>query len=199
MEKKCIIVAISGWIWGPTASGKTTLAKKLQKKLGGIIFHCDRYNVCPPLHDNYTVTPGFTAVEAYRNYETPHAMRWDLLQKDLQLKRVIEVENSGSKYLFVEGFLLFYDETLYPMYDASIFIRAEDTESPMLCERRFKRDFIHHKYESFKDFWDRIMWPCHVKFGRKYPSDKILVASVTISPEQLEQSAIQFLTSIKLY
>jgi len=169
----------------------------LQKKLGGIIFHCDKYNVNPQPHENYQMKPGFTAVEAFKNFETPKAMRWDLLSHDLQFRKA-EVEKSGSKYLFVEGFLLFYETSLYPMFDASIFIKAEETESHILCERRYKRDFGYHKFEAFKDFWDHVMWPCHLQFGRNHPTDRILVASIRDSADQLEQKVMQFLTSLQL-
>ncbi len=143
----CKVIGISG----PSASGKTTLAERLQQELPkSAILSLDRYtiprNVTIFHHPNDSNT-------VYQNWETVETHDFDLLLED-----VIKLKQSGEySYLIVEGFLLFADSILIPHFDVLIFFDFEDWKE--LAKRRVKRS-----YGFTMDMYEHLVWPYYLQY-----------------------------------
>jgi len=68
IREPCVVA-----IGGATCSGKTTLAKTLKTKLGGVLVQSDIYFEFRIPHDSYKPPSGFNSKF---NFETPLAINW---------------------------------------------------------------------------------------------------------------------------
>ncbi|MFH1803011.1 MAG: hypothetical protein ABH864_06215 [archaeon] len=124
-------------IAGPSCSGKTTLIRKLVNRIGEKnveIIHADDYwdrNFKPPL------------VKGYKNRELPENINSGLLFEHLSKIRegksvdapfnVFEIEGGHKlaepkKFVFVEGFLLFYWQKIRDLFDLKVYYDISDEE-----------------------------------------------------------------------
>ncbi len=136
-------------IAGGTASGKTTLVKKLKE-------HFEN-SVCVVSHDNYYKSNKGLAYEekAVLNYDHPNAFDTDLMVKQLEdLKNGIAIECPTYDFtihdrrketlkiepknvIIIEGILIFTNEMLRNLMDVKIFV---DTDADVRILRRVVRD-----------------------------------------------------------
>lgn len=148
MNDKVIIMGISG----PTASGKSLLARTIVDELGS-----EQVTVIP--EDCYYKDQGDTPFEerAKSNYDHPDAFEHGLLVKHLKQLQAGETINvpqydfsqhsrkkettpmGQHRIIVLEGILLFADQQLREMMDIRIFM---DTPLDICLMRRLKRDIM---------------------------------------------------------
>ena len=163
-------------IAGGTGSGKTTVAKIIQKKLGNdktCIISMDSY---------YKDFPNLPLSKRKKiNYDHPSAFDIDLFKSHLlKLKdgKCIEVpEYSFAQYarsgkfkkvcptpiVIVEGILLFYFEDIRNLFDIKIFI---DADADVRIIRRIRRDVLKRGRDLgsvTKQYLDTVR-PMHIQF-----------------------------------
>ncbi len=137
-------------IAGPTASGKTSLAHILAKRLHGAIISQDQY-----YHD-WSGLP-LKKMEKV-NFDKPASFDFALLRAQLarlksgtavlapcysyrlhkRLKRKIKI--FPKKWIIVEGLLLLHEQALKNIFDISVYV---DIDIPTSFARRIKRDMDH--------------------------------------------------------
>mmetsp|Transcript_47418 Transcript_47418/g.78594 ORF Transcript_47418/g.78594 Transcript_47418/m.78594 type:complete len:567 (-) Transcript_47418:327-2027(-) len=139
-------------VTGGTASGKTTVCRKIIDKLGipwVVLLSMDRFyrNLTPAEHK---------IVEAGKfNWDHPSAFDWPLFQKTIaaiRSGRSVDVPrydfstNSrekkkdtvyGADIVIIEGILVLHDKPLRELMDIKVFV---DTDSDLRLARRIKRD-----------------------------------------------------------
>jgi uridine kinase len=172
MQKKCIIIGISG----ASGSGKSLLAKTIVNQLGSnqvVIISEDSY---------YKDHAGLSPEERRRiNYDHPDAFDHALLcQHLLQLRneqaieipiynhaldaREIETRTVGPHTIIVlEGILLFVEKQLRDLMDIRIFM---DTPLDICLIRRLKRDMIERgrTSDSVLTQYEQTVRPMYLQF-----------------------------------
>ena len=160
---------------GGTGSGKTTLAERVIKAVGGdgVLVSMDCY---------YTDHKDMPFEErAAINYDHPNAFDTDLLishLKDLKEGKSIMhptydfsnhlrgeewVKLESAKVIIVEGILLFENKDLTDMMDIKIFV---DTDADVRLCRRIKRDVTERgrTLESVLDQYQNTVKPMHEQY-----------------------------------
>ena len=163
-------------IAGGTGSGKTTVAKLIQKHFG-------REKCCIISMDSYYKNfPNLSIEERKKiNYDHPSAFDIDLFTKHLrELKngKCVEIpEYSFSQYkrtgkfnkvcptpvVIIEGILLFYYENFRNLFDIKIFI---DADSDVRIIRRIRRDVLKRgrDLKSVTQQYLKTVRPMHIQF-----------------------------------
>lgn len=176
--KKTVIIGIAGG----TASGKSTLAEKIEKEF--------RDNVIVLSHDFYYKSLDSITKEERekRNYDCPDAYETDLLIKHIKtLKRGKEIERPIYSYIerlreketvkvkpaeviIIEGMLVLENEELENLMDIKIFIDTDaDIRLTRLIDRDTKHrglklDYIISKYkDTIKPMHEKYVEPCKKK------------------------------------
>jgi uridine kinase len=163
-------------IAGGTGSGKTTVAKMIQKSLGKdktAIISMDSY---------YKDFPDLSMEERKKlNYDHPSIFDIDLLKKHLEdLSQGIPIKvpiYSFEKYartdkfevvypkpiIIVEGILLFYYDDLRNFFSIKIFV---DTDADVRIIRRIERDVLRRgrTLRSVIDQYLETVRPMHIQF-----------------------------------
>ncbi len=136
-------------IAGGTASGKTTLVKKLKEHFNN--------SVCVVTHDNYYKSnAGLTYEEkTLLNYDHPDAFDTDLMVKQIEQlrdgnaiecptydftihdRRTETLQIEPKNVIIIEGILIFANENLRNLMDVKIFV---DTDADVRILRRVVRD-----------------------------------------------------------
>ena len=176
MQKPFILAIV-----GPTASGKSTLAKKIKKAFGeqAVLISSDSY---------YRDQSEKSLEERRRtNYDEPKALEMELLVKHLKKllrgetveipvydfalhtrkKETIRVESKPM--IIIEGIFLFWEKALRELFDLKIFI---DVPADVRLARRIKRD-IKERGRSLE--FVLYQWFTFVKPGEErfiYPTKK---------------------------
>lgn len=162
-------------IAGGTASGKTTLARMLLEQLGE--------DVCAVLPmDCYYYDNGHLSLaeKALVNYDHPEAFEFSLIRQQLEElrqgrevsvpqydfsthSRTQTVGYSPKQILIFEGILGLVDESLRPLFDYSIFVKAADD---LRFQRRLERDVRERgrSPESVRSQWESTVQPMHDQF-----------------------------------
>ncbi|EFP75487.1 ribosylnicotinamide kinase [Puccinia graminis f. sp. tritici] len=182
-----LIIAIGG----PTCSGKTTLAKNLQKVLpNSEILHQDDF---APKSEEIPIHP----VHGVPDWDDPRgAIDWSRLRKTIaQLKTntnealpmthdnlntaadPIDLDTHNyagwvdrlkalklpKRFIILDGFLLYWDRECVENYDLKFFVRES---YDVLKERRRIRQTYHTADGmTWKDpagYWDQIIWPAYL-------------------------------------
>ncbi|MDY4788695.1 MAG: uridine kinase [Bacilli bacterium] len=171
-------------IAGGTASGKTTVAKKLYKASSSI------GNVTLiRLDDYYKRTDNLTLEERQKlNYDHPDSIDFDLLKQNLyDLKHGLAVDKplydftihnrsenvehlEPTSVIIVEGILVFVDEEVRNMFDMKIYV---DTPDDIRFIRRLIRDMNERgrTLESVYSQYLETVRPMHMQFiepSKKY-------------------------------
>lgn len=171
-------------IAGGTASGKTTVAKKLYKASSSI------GNVTLiRLDDYYKRTDNLTLEERQKlNYDHPDSIDFDLLKQNLyDLKHGLKVDKplydfmihnrsenvehlEPTSVIIVEGILVFVDEEVRNMFDMKIYV---DTPDDIRFIRRLIRDMNERgrTLESVYTQYLETVRPMHMQFiepSKKY-------------------------------
>ncbi len=163
-------------IAGGTGSGKTTVAKLIQKHFG-------REKCCIISMDSYYKNfPNLSIEERKKiNYDHPSAFDIDLFTKHLrELKngKCVEIpEYSFSQYkrtgkfnkvcptpvVIIEGILLFYYKNFRNLFDIKIFI---DADSDVRIIRRIRRDVLKRgrDLKSVTQQYLKTVRPMHIQF-----------------------------------
>lgn len=172
MTKKCIIIGISG----PSASGKSLLAKTIVNELGS-----EQVAVIP--EDSYYKDRADLSFEEKQkiNYDHPDAFDHLLLCKHLQQlqagqsikvplynhtlhTREAHTREVGPHLIIVlEGILLFAERQLRNLMDIRIFM---DTPLDICLIRRLKRDVIERgrSFDSVLDQYENTVRPMYLQF-----------------------------------
>ncbi|MCD6426941.1 MAG: uridine kinase [Caldisericaceae bacterium] len=161
---------------GGTGSGKTTVAKLIQERLGKdktAIISMDSY---------YKDFPNLSLSERKKiNYDHPSAFDIELFKNHLLTLKSGKCVNipvySFSKYertgetikvcpapvIIVEGILLFYDEGIRNLFDIKIFI---DADSDVRIIRRIRRDVLKRGRDlrSVTQQYLNTVRPMHIQF-----------------------------------
>ena len=172
MNKKVIIIGISG----PSASGKSLLAKTIINELGSeqvVVISEDAY---------YKDSSNLPFAEREKiNYDHPDAFDRALLCEHLRLLqsgstieiptyshsqhiRLPETRSIGNHAIIVlEGILLFSDKALRELMDIRIFM---STPLDICLIRRLKRDVVerHRAFESVLQQYETTVRPMYLQF-----------------------------------
>lgn len=184
---KPIIIGIAGG----TASGKSTLAHKIESEFGKDVI------IIP--HDCYYKSLSNITLEEreQRNYDCPEAYETDLLIKDLKtlmsgesierpiysyterLRQKETVHVNPAPIIIIEGILVLENEQLSNLMDIKIFV---DTDSDIRLTRLIDRDrkergldldYIISKYKTtLKPMHEKYIEPCKKKADVIIPANK---------------------------
>lgn len=172
MTNKVIIIGISG----PSASGKSLLAKTIVQEIGS-----DQVAVIP--EDSYYKNLAHLSMEerSKMNFDHPDAFDHQLLLDQLQMlkrgetinvpqydfaehKRKDESLQIGQhRIIILEGILLFVDEAVRKELDIKIFM---DTALDICLLRRLRRDIIERErsLESVMEQYQNTVRPMYLQF-----------------------------------
>lgn len=183
---KPIVIGIAGG----TASGKSTLSRKIKDEFG------DKVIVIP--HDCYYKSlSNITLKEReQRNYDCPEAYETDLLVKDLKslisgnsierpiysyterLRETQTVLVKPAPIIIVEGILVLENDELLDLMDIKIFVDADaDIRLTRLLDRDVKErgldsNYIIAKYkDTLKPMHEKYVEPCKKKADIIIPSN----------------------------
>jgi len=173
-------------IIGGSGSGKTTVARKLARKLAD---HCTLINM-----DNYYIDlpPGIQPQDF--NLDVPAAFDFELFESDLKKlknrKSVkmpdysfityrrepgIFIDVQPSEVILVEGLFVLYKESIRNLFDLSIYVETQDDERLL---RRIERDMVERQRSitSIINQYRRFVAPAFKSFvePQKYYADIIL-------------------------
>ena len=163
-------------IAGGTASGKTSLARKLQAEVG------EKHSILLELDSYYEELSHLPMEErAAVNFDHPSAFDWALLESclsDLMQDRPVEVpvydyasHNRGPKprrvaprpLIILEGILVFWNSKIRDMMDIRVFV---DTPDDLRLLRRLRRDIAERdrSVESVLEQYETRVRPMHIDF-----------------------------------
>ena len=196
-------------IAGGTASGKSTIAKKLYNYYGSskaIIIDQDSY---------YKDTNLSLSDREIMNYDHPDSIDIELFHSNL-----IELKNNNSimkpvynfsthtrnpklkaikpkKIIIVEGTLLFHFKQLAKLMFLKVFLQ---TPNKIRFERRLKRDIIERgrNKKSVKKQYESTVYPMHKKFIEPSMNIADLILPGTLNIESSLQKLTKFIDSILL-
>lgn len=164
-ENKDVEIIIVG-ISGATRSGKGTLAKKMYYELGGkenCIWLCqDGFFLYNKIYD-----------ELNGNWEDPRALDHDAFLA--KIKKAIDnlkskEDKEKTKYIVLEGFLLFYDKRIVELLDYKIWMNIS-------------RKVCYHRRMTTKpvkpEYFDKNLWPGHLEYKKQVFDDKELITDMT--------------------
>lgn len=162
-------------IAGGTGSGKTTVVKKIMKRLPA-------GEVAIISQDSYYKDSSHVPVEDRQkiNFDEPAAFDWDLLirhLKELKAGRAIEmptysyltctrqeetVHVESSDVVLVEGILVFSDRRVRDMFDIKVFVDADGDDRLI---RVISRDCIERGRtpQMVIDRYERVLKPMHIQ------------------------------------
>lgn len=167
-------------IAGPSGSGKSTLARQLAEELGSPVLpiSSDWYNGARPIkekkdwekpesHDFGALINDIKHVtEALSSSQGPptvlHVGRPNQQRhRDIMAQHKRPASRRFPRIpVIVEGFLLFYDETLSNMFDARIWLEADPQEC---MQRRYHRR-PKGDLDTFARFYQDIVWSHYLKY-----------------------------------
>lgn len=149
-------------IGGASRSGKTIVAKKLAYHLKS----------CSILHQNDFVFPEnqLPRTNGKIDWEHPHSINFNKLITEIKQEAI------KNKHVIVEGFLVFYDQSLLSLLDFKIFLRIDESTF-FLRKNRNKRWKLSSEYKAH-------IWKSYQKFGTQN-NDK---ADVIIDTRDLNQA-----------
>jgi len=195
---RCRIISVAGG----TASGKTTLARDLQR-IGGP----ERVQVIP-LDAYYRDWPNLPLEKrALNNYDHPDAFEVELLRShvsDLQTGKRVDIpvydfalharsmsethSITATDVVIVEGILAMHFPVLREVYSYSIFVDAPDQ---LRFDRRLSRDVRERgrTEESVLNQWNDTVHPMHIQFC----APTLSLASEVVSGEKWDDTMIQAL------
>ena len=178
MSEKICIVGIAGG----TASGKTTIVRRIKEKFGDdiVVINHDSYDKA---HDDLSYED-----RSRLNYDHPASFDTDLMIADVKKLRNNEaidmpvydytIHNRADatvhvvpkKVIIVEGILILENKELRDLMDIKIFV---DTDADERLMRRIKRDMIERgrSIESIIDQYSQTVKPMHEEFvepSKKY-------------------------------
>lgn len=165
-SKKVVVIGISG----ATRSGKTSLASHLFVELGD--------DNCKWLCQDKHFMRKVIYEQLNGNWEDPRALNHDAYLK--KIKQVIEqfkepnIENESdppsTKYVILEGFLLFYDKRLVELLDYKFWLEI----SKQVChDRRMNTKPVE------EDYFANNVWPGYQKYRKRVFDSDELVTDVT--------------------
>lgn len=185
--KKPFIIGIAGG----TASGKSTLASKIEKEF--------KDDVIVLTHDYYykSLTDITFEERLKRNYDCPEAFETDLLIRDVEklisgekidrpiysyttrLREKETVRVTPAPIIVIEGILVLENEELANLMDLKVFV---DTDADIRLTRLIERDqkerglnleYIISKYkDTLKPMHERYVEPCKKKADIIIPANK---------------------------
>ncbi|XP_076238192.1 nicotinamide riboside kinase 1 isoform X1 [Calliopsis andreniformis] len=170
-SKKWFVLGLSG----ATCSGKTTLAKRLQKELKNtVVIHQDDYFW--PIDDpRHTKIPELN----HLNWEIMSSMDMDRMRSDVL--KLLETspdksdctETKQKGLLILDGFILFKCKTLSNLCDKKYFMTV-----PMdICwERRKARNYLP---ADVPGYFEKYVWQEYLKHLDEITKDKNLYNSIT--------------------
>lgn len=112
-------------ITGPSSSGKTTISKKLGKKLDAKLVHLDNYwkyhNAKIPSRNDW------------KKWEHPSSINFNKLYEDIiKLEKI----HKRKKFIIIEGFHILYNKQIRDIFDLSIYVKVPNH---LIIKRRVNR------------------------------------------------------------
>jgi len=159
---------------GPSASGKTTLARELCRLLQHVgcsvsLLHQDEYFTLPKAASYWTITPA---------HDTPAAIDMERLRSDVLAAQEAARATASSAaaaapddagdgaaaphVVIVEGFLLLQDAALMRCVDASLFLRA--TREACLHRRLARSERTERESEGCRKYFEDVVWPSYLRY-----------------------------------
>ncbi|XP_064620039.1 nicotinamide riboside kinase 1-like [Lineus longissimus] len=166
-------------IGGVTCGGKTTLTNKLRDLFprSDMLFQDDFY--WPDDSEHHT----FDEYPDYVNYDMLGAFDMDtMVQKVHKLKREVE-ELSESRFLLVEGILIFNHRDLSSLFDKKFFLTLPKEES---FKRRKLREYLP---PLPPDYDERVTWPMYLKHKKEITNQRDIVY---LDGTMLQEDVLQF-------
>lgn len=149
---------------GPSASGKTTLAKRLGEEFDGLVINLDNYFLLKPVLTKYN--------ELGKDRELPENVDWlaiKTLVESAQKGEVLSVrkmnweDNTYSctnytpkKLVIMEGFLLLHDKDIVDMLDLSIYVDISDETG---IRRRLSRIDGNEDADYLRKWYEEVTFP----------------------------------------
>ncbi|XP_014248258.1 nicotinamide riboside kinase 1 [Cimex lectularius] len=170
-------------ICGITNSGKTSVAKALQKKFKhSVLIKQDDY---------------FLPVEDPRHVWIPEIghINWELLtsldmdKMVLDINNVLKIELSELRLLFIEGFTIFDVQRISDICDYKFYI---DLDYDMCKARRLTRTYDPPDVEGY---FDKVVWPEAVKSRDKLKTNvkNVIFLNGSLSIESLINSVLDYI------
>lgn len=183
VARRVILVGIAG----PSCGGKSTLAETLAVKLGSPLtpISLDAYFMPQRMpRDKYGrnwETPAGVDFDTLREdlehvqeimsqvsevpkklvvRGNPHRGGGDIVRPGHELQRLDDVD---PVVVVIEGFLLFHDEKLSCMFDASLWLDVGEVEC---CERRYNREARDMDKNIYKQWFKDVVWK-HFQLNKK--------------------------------
>lgn len=185
-DRKIIVIGLGG----PSSSGKTTVAKSLNKLLRqSVLIHLDDFYFPDdqiPL-DQDTKEQNWDVPEAidfekfikYINdlksgHKTTHEI--DTLEPDADLKMTddelkfftqscdaLGLNNSKNLYVLVDGFMLYHNPNIAALFDIRLFFRASFESLKARREARSGYNTVEGFWVDPPNYFANIVWPAYVK------------------------------------
>ena len=156
---------------GPSGSGKTALANMLATELHGEVIGLDNYFLLDTPHKKYN--------DQGKDLELPENTNWDAVKRTLEsirknkettVRDISWSTNSYSEHVIqptaftiVEGFHLFYDETVLKNLDYKVYIDISDETG---TERRVLREGT----DTNRKWFEEVTFPEYRKWSGVYRS-----------------------------
>ncbi len=160
-------------IAGASRSGKTTLAQMIANNLPPGDCHTIQQDEYCCAHDQ------LPRIANEPDWEHPNGLDYE------RLKRAIIT--SKSKYIIVEGFLVFYDDTLLTLFDKTIFI---DIDKATFLERK-QRD---KRWGEIPEWYINHIWESYLRFGKRNSEN----ADITINADRLTENEVIVLKNLQI-
>lgn len=169
-------------ISGPSGSGKTTIANRLQTLLP------DRVTILEA--DNYFIDfNNLPKLGVWRDWDRPENIKWNQLGDDIMaLKSGRSVSSSAlnktslvktplylesKELIIVEGFLLFWDQTIRDLLDLKVFL---DLPEEMILVRRETREG-----RPDSGYRKQVVLPAYKNYGKNTMNYADLILDATMS------------------
>eukprot|EP01091_Cochliopodium_minus_P006040 TRINITY_DN15924_c0_g1_i1.p1 TRINITY_DN15924_c0_g1~~TRINITY_DN15924_c0_g1_i1.p1 ORF type:complete len:242 (-),score=57.16 TRINITY_DN15924_c0_g1_i1:303-1028(-) len=181
--KRVIILGIGGI----TASGKSTLASKLneyfnnENTVNSELVHQDKYfkEGDGQILMDKNIVDKYPESMKNKIYDTnsPQSINFEKFIEEIRKKELILKEKEGRGILIVEGFLLWSCSDVYNLFDLIYFFDIKPQEDlpimDYICERKWKRKYQNIcTLKEFQEYWKLHPLPCYLNFG--YPSRSIV-------------------------
>lgn len=182
---KCTVIGISG----PSCSGKTTLAKKIQEKTKcSILIRQDDY-FWPQEDPRHTLIPELN----HFNWEILSSL--DMKKMHLDIVKILEsADDKEIDYLVIEGFTIFNYKPIRDLCHLKFFLLISKEE----CWNR--RDQRIYDPPDVPGYFEKTVWPEYLKHKAEMMANSDVQKTITFldGTEDLEKLVDSVLGQIKV-
>jgi uridine kinase len=161
-------------ICGPSASGKTVLARQLHKHLDLLspfdVISLDAYTTNEKFYqltsqestyeNKQTLSNEVMSAQFEMNFE--HPILYDHEKMVSHIRSILQecAEKTDKVVLILEGFILYYFEEIYELTSVKIYLDVQDSD--LLMKRRMTRS-SDCGWGCNEEMWKLQIWPEHLK------------------------------------